>query len=90
MTGRVCIATIRVMVEANSAVEACDGIGALLDVPDFVIDWAYLDAGEGSFYYPETYIIDAKKYEEGDFTEWDAPAPSSYAGEHEQYKQGGR
>ena len=86
---KVCIATIKIMVKADKAVEACDGIGELLRSA-FVIDWGYLDAdiNKGLFYYPVMYLTNMEEYIEGDFVAWSAPAPSSRIGEYEEPPEG--
>jgi len=67
---KVYVATIQVVVNAESEVRAADGISALmteLTDPLFLIDWGYLRMGGQLLYPTERWVKDEEDYEEGDF-----------------------
>lgn len=69
------VATVQLLVLADSHIEAVDAISELLSGTveashdTFLLDWAYLKLG-GCYLYPTPYPvpINVKKYEEGSFT----------------------
>ena len=63
------VATVQLLVRADSPEEASDGISEMLKAmdPAFLQDWAYLRLG-GQWLYPsEVCCCDPDDYEEGDF-----------------------
>lgn len=62
------VATVQVLVQANSHGEACDGIGETMREAErsgFVVDWSYLKVG-GQHLSPEERFFNLQDYEEGD------------------------
>ena len=66
------VATIQLLIVANTQAEACDGVSAILELADINLkDWAYLRvrdyAGKWMFSGPFEVEIADGDYEEGDF-----------------------
>lgn len=61
------VATVQILVRADSQAEACDGISGMLrecGCPNFLIDWAYFK--QGNEYIRPSLVTIPKGYREGD------------------------